>query len=151
MNECEHAFELGAYCDDEMPQQQRARFEEHLRNCPHCAGELAAMKKLSGLLAAAAADEITPQALSRAHQAVERLPSRGVLRLAEALTAAAAAILVACLAGLFAQSRSQLAGGMPVWETQAASGQLADSSSSSSEELMASWMVSDLSGRAQHD
>lgn len=86
--------------------------------------------------------------LPRLHRAVDRLPATTVRRMAEVLDAVAAVILAVSMIGLARQTPSQAAPtAMPVWETQALAQQSQDRdlSSGGTEELLASWMVQDLS------
>ncbi|GAJ06133.1 unnamed protein product, partial [marine sediment metagenome] len=40
---------LMSYLDDELSDEQRRQFEEHLAGCPDCAGELEEFKKLKAI------------------------------------------------------------------------------------------------------
>ena len=93
-----------------------------------------------------------PGALERLHRSVDLLPSVGICRMAEALAAVAAAILVACVIGLARQTPQQgKIGAIPVWETAAVARQSSELAYAGSEELLASWMAQDLSWKGEHD
>lgn len=151
MNECEQASRIGAYHDGEMAPDSRAEFELHLRQCSRCRAELERVRALSRILGRLAPAQMPHGVLGRLHRAADSLPAAGIRRLAWASAAAAAAILVASLAGLARQSPSiSSANAIPVWEAQAVA-QHRESASAGSDEWMAAWMVQDLSWKDEHD
>lgn len=121
MNECQHASKVMAYYDGEIVGQARTDIERHLDECAACRADLERLAALSSILGEAPAPQMPQAALDRLHQSVQRLPSRGVLRLAEFLSAAAAAILVFCAVGLmYKGGPSANAAGLPAnWEPAA--------------------------------
>lgn len=150
MNECEKAALLGAYHDGELSPDDRVRLERHLGQCHACAAELERITGMSRMLGSLPNPELSPAAVDRLHATVDRLSSVGLCRVAEVLAAAAAIVLMVCVIGLSRQhSASAGTGPMPVWESQAIS-QPSDGSGAT-EELLANWMVQDLSGRDQRD
>ena len=152
MNECEQSSRLGAYHDGEMSAQSRAEFERHLRQCPRCSAELDRARKLTNLFSSMPALEMPRAALEQLHRTVDLLPAAGICRMAEALAGVAAAILVACMIGLARQTPAQgKIGAMPVWETAAVTRQPSELAFGGTEELLASWMVQDLSWKVEHD
>ncbi|HOF17708.1 MAG TPA: zf-HC2 domain-containing protein [Phycisphaerae bacterium] len=152
MNTCEQASRLSAYHDGEMSPDCRVEFERHLGQCPQCAAELDRLRRLTAMLGAARPAAIPAASLARLHRAVDLLPTTGIRRLAEALAGVAAAILLVCMIGLARRSDAPAAtASMPVWETQAVAQQQAVSATATSDVLLASWMVQDLSGRSEHD
>jgi anti-sigma factor RsiW len=98
---------LNAYLDGELPQAGAADVERHLRECPSCAAELAALRALAGALAdlegAAVPSRFAARVLdaARARDAARRAPalpfgllragpvSRVLLRMAACLVAVA--------------------------------------------------------------
>ena len=152
MNECEQAGMLGAYHDGEMSPDRRVDFEQHLRQCPQCAAELARIVRLTGLLGCLGGQEMPRSSLDRLHGAVDLLPSAGIIRMARGLTAVAAMILLVCMIGLTRQApaRGSLSG-MPLWEAEVVTQESVEPPSSGPEELWASWVVQDLSRRGEYD
>ena len=149
MANCEQQVRLTAYYDGEFSPSERTGVEEHVRHCPACQAELASMRRLSGLLSPAGAvrpgaDELSPAALDRLHRSVDDLPIATLTRLAWPLAAAAAVILAFCSITLLGQNDDTRVAAVDLWETQALA-QPADLSSGGTEELLAKWMVHDLS------
>ena len=56
MVDCENPVRLDAYHDGELSPAERSDVEAHLRDCPSCAAELAAMQGISGAFA-----DVTPR------------------------------------------------------------------------------------------
>ena len=101
MIDCENQVRLDAYYDGELSPAERSDVEAHLRDCPSCAAELAAIRGLSGAFADAAPREPSREQLVELARSVRAEPSdaRMLLRLFRG-TAVAAAVLLACaLAG----------------------------------------------------
>lgn len=149
---CEMITRLDAYHDGELSAAECAALEAHVRQCPACAAELRQLEALTAGLRGRVAP-VPPEVLVRLHQRVEQLPGAGLRRLAGALAAVAAAILVAaCAAGLSIQHAAPApAAAMPLWEAQAAPGQSAVTAPADSEEQLAAWTVQDLARRGEHD
>ncbi len=98
--ECPQANKVSLYHDNEMPPALRAEFEAHLEDCRLCQAELRRLQEMSGALATIPRAQLPDVILGRLHKSVTAAGSRGVLRLAEALSAVAAAILIVCSIGL---------------------------------------------------
>lgn len=105
---CPWSQQVSAYYDGELPAGQAATVEAHLVSCPACAAELAGYRRVSGALSNWAEAGLEGGTVARfRNQSHLYAGQRGVLRLAELLTGAAAAVLVAGLIGLFQQSQAQ--------------------------------------------
>src|SRR3954452_12537825 len=101
MVDCENRIRLGAYHDGELSPAERSDVEAHLRDCPSCVAELAAIRRTSGAFADTTPREPSREQLSQLPRSVRAEPSdaRMLLRLFRG-TAVAAAVLLACgLAG----------------------------------------------------
>ncbi len=150
-NDCEQARWLSAYHDGELPPQASADFERHLGQCSRCAAELARLRELTRLFGSAPAPELPQPALGRLHRSVDRWAFPGVVRMAEALAAVAAVVLIGCMVSLARQGTApRSADTAPPWSVEAAV-QQADSASADPEELWAMWMAQDLSRKDKHD
>jgi len=160
VSECEHSGRLGAYHDGELDAAGQAAVEQHLRRCASCAEELGRIRKLSELLGGISTPKPSVEVLHRLHETADLACARPLRRLAEALTAVAAAVLIACSAWLW---RSPTAAGpagqtalketvrtMPTWETSAVQGP-AEPSARNSEDQLALWMIQDLTRENRHD
>ncbi len=115
---CDQTQHAQAFYDGEMNPADRAAFQAHLATCSICSAELDDLRRLSTHLAAASIPSLSNNALSRFHRTGQVAEERGVLRLAEWLTAAAAAILVIGLTGLFRQDTTH-ASPPDTWEQAA--------------------------------
>lgn len=103
MQTCPHNLEVSQFHDGELSPERRGEVERHLGECAACAAELAALRGMSRALASAARAEMSGAFLVRmrkAMSAAREREMRSVLRLAEALTAMAAMILVVAVVGL---------------------------------------------------
>jgi hypothetical protein len=144
---CEHVCKVGAYHDGELSATEMRRLEEHMQGCRVCADELAGLRALSGLFAAARTPVLSAEAVARLHRSVGAVPERAAMRLAGVLTAVAAAVLATCSVWIWqggGASTPQQAQTLD-WET-AAVGAVADGSSGSDSEVrFAEWIVADLS------
>jgi anti-sigma factor RsiW len=101
MVDCEIRVRLDAYHDGELSLAERSDVEAHLRDCPACAAELAAIRRMSGAFADTTPREPSHEQLLQLARSVRTEPSdaRMLLRLFRR-TAVAAAVLLACaLAG----------------------------------------------------
>jgi anti-sigma factor RsiW len=144
VSECEYAGRLSAYHDGELDAATRAALEQHLRRCASCAAELGRIRRLSQLLGDMPRAELSPWAVQRLHRAVETAYSGSVRRLAAALTAVAAAVLVACNVWLWRPPADRPAGPMPIWEASVLQ-RPTEPSVSTAEDQLAMWVVQDLS------
>jgi len=151
MSECEHAARVSAYHDGELSAAAADEVQRHLRGCPECAAELERLRALSGLLASASRPAMDRSAMARLHRRVDLLPRAGLWRMAEALAAVAAVILLACTVALVSLPVAPAAGSVPVWEMAAVPAPSAELTASSTEEQLAMWMIEDLSGRDGND
>jgi anti-sigma factor RsiW len=152
MNDCPQASRLGAYHDDEMPTPYRAQFQRHLEQCPQCARELQRIEAMSGLMNSLPRPEMPPLALARLQRKADAIPFANAGRMLETLAAVAATILLVCVIGLTRNSSSgQSIEPIQAWQTQAMAPQAEDLSPGASEELIAGWMVQDLTARGEHD
>jgi anti-sigma factor RsiW len=103
MTECDLQI-LGAYHDGELADADRLRVEAHLRECPSCATELAALGESSRLLREAPFDELTAADLSKIHDAVDDIDDYRIWRIGGSLALVAASILIIGMAWLNALS-----------------------------------------------
>jgi hypothetical protein len=95
---CEREVDVHAYHDRQLGPAARAAFEEHLANCPDCAGLLAELRAVSRLVLAApmpATDDLATQRYYAAWDVSRQ--QRGLLRISSWLTGAAAAVLIGSL------------------------------------------------------
>ena len=60
---------LMGYLDNELSNEQRNRFEEHLAGCPECAGELKEFRKLKAMT------DRKSTRLNSSHALLSRMPS----------------------------------------------------------------------------
>ena len=95
MVDCENRVRLDAYHDGELSPAERSDVEAHLRDCPSCAAELAAIRRMSGAFADTTPREPSHEQLLRLARSVRAEPSdaRMLLRLFRG-TAVAAAVLI---------------------------------------------------------
>ena len=148
MSECEQASRLGAYHDGELSPEAVAEVEAHLCQCPPCAAELRRLRGGSWVVGALVPPQIAPSAVQRLHRVIDRLPSAGLRRLAEALAAVAATILVACTIGLALRTSPQARTvSLDELDMAAVTQPSVLAASTGPEELLAGRMVQDPSGR----
>jgi anti-sigma factor RsiW len=161
MVDCENRVRLDAYHDGELSPAQRYEVEAHLRDCPSCAAELAAIRGMSGAFADTAPPEPSHERLSQLARSVRAEPSdaRMLLRLFRG-TAVAAALLLACaLAGaVYLSQRTKAAAHeamvldhVATWSRSAAlaTDPVSDGRQSEQEVLLAQWIADDLRGRQE--
>ena len=141
MVDCESRVRLDAYHDGELCPAARADVEAHLRDCPSCAAELAAMRRMSGAFADAAPMEPSHEQLLRLARGVraEASDARMLLRLFRG-TAVAAAVLLACAlaAGAYLSGQTKAA---------AHEAMVLDQVATSAPPGLAQWIADDLGGR----
>jgi anti-sigma factor RsiW len=165
MVDCENPVRLDAYHDGELSPAERSDVEAHLRDCPSCAAELAAMRGISGAFADAAPREPSDEQLLELARSVHAEPSeagqsdaRMLLRLFRG-TAVAAAVLLACaLAGaVYLSQRTKAAAHeamvldhVATWSQSVAfaTDPLSDERQSEQRVLLAQWIADDLRGGA---
>jgi anti-sigma factor RsiW len=161
MIDCGNPVRLDAYHDGELSPAERADVEAHLRDCPSCAAELAAIRRMSAALADAPAREPSHEQLLRLARSVRAEPSdaRMLLRLLRA-TAVAAAVLLACAlaAAVYQSHRTKAAAHetmildhVAIWSRSAAlaAGPGGDGRQSDEQVLLAQWIADDLRGRQE--
>lgn len=145
---CDQSQYLEAYLDDELPEPDRRRVQQHLAICAACSRELARLRRLSGAFANYR-PMLSADALDRIHDAVANAWDIGVIRLSRRISAVAAAVVLAgSLYLTFFQAEQATA--VPVWEQAAVSRpadvQSADPTANGEQAQLAEWIVSDLSG-----
>ena len=89
-------YEISAYHDGELSPEDARRLEGHLAQCAVCARELDELRRLSRVLAGAAAPDAPATVIERLYRVVIIQREEAVITLAKRLIAAAAAILIAC-------------------------------------------------------
>ena len=148
MIDCGNPVRLDAYHDGELSPAERSHVEAHLRDCPSCAAELAAIRGIATAFAEAPPREPSHEQLVRLARSVRAEPSeaRVLLRLFRA-TAVAAAVLLACTlaTGAYLSRRTKAAAHEAMVLDQLAAGPL-------SAALVADpsqWIADDLRGRQE--
>lgn len=145
MSDCEYKRKVGSFYDGELPRQEERELADHLRGCAECTAELERIRKLSSVLRTARLPGVPTAALSRAHNrvwAASRLPVMMMLHLARRMALSAAVLLVVCALWLW-----QLHGAEAPedWENTLLAGETEMLAEASQNELMARWIVEDLS------
>src|SRR4051812_6918399 len=148
---CEQTKQVQPFYDGELSPAQRDAFEKHLVTCASCSVELADLHRLSTHLGKASIPALSAGALARFHGAVDVAEERGVLRLAEWLTAAAAAVLLIGLSGFFRHETTH-ASAPDMWE-QAAIAYPTDHDPTVQSDVLqfTEWMRTDLSATHQRE
>ncbi len=147
MNECSQNENVSVYHDGEMPPQAQSDFESHLSVCPQCKAELARLQQVSSLLQSIEQPAGDSQLMARLHAGVDTLPQIGaVRRLAQALAAVAAGIVVVCAVTL-SQGGPAQAEAAAAWESDALNPPAAETAQVTSEDAVAGWVVQDLAGK----
>jgi anti-sigma factor RsiW len=112
MVDCANRVRLDAYHDRELSPAERSGVEAHLRDCPSCAAELAAMRGMSRAFADTAPREPSHERLLQLARSVRAEPTdaRMLLGLFRG-TAVAAAVLLACAlaGGVYLSRRTEAA------------------------------------------
>jgi anti-sigma factor RsiW len=166
MVDCEKQVRLDAYHDGELSLPERSDVEAHLRDCPFCAAELAAIRRTSGAFADTPPREPSHEQLLELAASVRAEPgdaepydARMLLKLFRA-TAIAAAVLLACAlaAAMYLSQRSKAAAHEAMvldhvasWSRSAAvaTGPVSDGRRSEEQVLLAQWIANDLRGRQE--
>ena len=101
MVDCENLVRLDAYHDGELSPAERTDVEAHLRDCPSCAAELTAMRRMSAGFSAAPPRGPSHEQLVWLARSVRAEPpeARMLLRLFRGTAVAAAVVLACSLAG----------------------------------------------------
>jgi anti-sigma factor RsiW len=94
MADCSYRSTVEAYHDGELDAARGAEFERHLASCQPCTAELAGLRKMSGVFAAAPVNRLSQIGLYRLHANLDLLTDRGLLWLARVMTGLAASVLV---------------------------------------------------------
>ena len=161
MVECANQVRLDAYHDGELSPADRSDVEAHLRDCPSCAAQLAAIRRMSGAFAEATPRDPSHEQLLQLARSVraEASDERMLLRLFR-VTAIAAAVLLACaLAGaVYLSQRTKAAAHeamvldhVAIWSRPAAlaSDPVSDEGQSEQQVAMARWIADDLRVRQE--
>jgi anti-sigma factor RsiW len=161
MVDCGNRVRLDAYHDGELSPAERSDVEAHLRDCPSCAAELAAIRRTSGAFADAAPREPSHEQLLRLARSVRAEPSdaRMLLGLFRG-TAVAAAVLLACAlaGGAYLSRRTKAAAHeamvldhVATWPHPAAfaTDPVSDGRQSEQQLWLAQWIADDLRGRQE--
>jgi len=151
MATCDRSHHVNPYHDGELPDGERASFDEHLRRCPACALELERLRRLSRFVRATP-PELPPGLFPRLHGSLGATRERVVLHTAELLAVAAALVLAVC-AGWAVRGgllRARVAVPPAPWE-MAAVAPRADAVPMMAEEQFARAMVDALSAENGHD
>ncbi len=142
---CDQASQIHRYHDGELSAAQRASVEAHLGRCAECRGLLADLRRLSFAIGHARMRPLSAQTAGRLQQSWKIARDRGVIRLAEWLTAAAAAVLITVLLTKPGSQRGDLAGQPAVWEMVATTPPTdAQEDSGADVAGMAQWMADEL-------
>jgi anti-sigma factor RsiW len=162
MDDCENRVRLNAYHDGELSPAERSDVEAHLRDCPSCAAELAAIRRTSAAFAGTTPPEPSHEQLlqlARKVRSTDPPDARMLLRLFR-VTAVAAAVLLACaLAGaVYLSQRTRAAAHeamvldhVPTWSKFAAlaTDPVSDERRSEQQIALARWIADDLRGRPE--
>ena len=144
MVDCENRVRLDAYHDGELSPAERSDVEAHLRDCPSCAAEVAAMRRMSGAVADTAPRKPSHEQLLQLARSVRAEPqsdTRMLLRLFRG-TAVAATVLLSCaLAAAAYQSQRTRAAAHEVM--------VLDHLATGSQSGLAQWIADDLRGRQE--
>ena len=125
--------------------------EAHVARCASCARELEELRELSRALSGTHMPDAPAGVFERWHGTVATVRERVLIGTAEALTAAAAVVLAACVSWVWYGSEKTEAGvTMPnTWELAAVG--VGDESTTSDTQQFVQWMVRDLSLENGHD
>jgi anti-sigma factor RsiW len=147
---CEQSHLVHRYHDGELATHERAAVEAHLRDCAECRDLLAQFVSLSSQLRVAPLAEIRPMTIARIRESFRKSRDRGVLRLAEWMSAAAAAILIAAIL-TWPGKRGETASADSMWQTVAVTPP-SESHDNVNHDLVvvAQWMADDLSTGETH-
>jgi anti-sigma factor RsiW len=144
MAQCKYFYKLSAYHDDELSDDERRRFEEHIQACPHCTQELERLQKLSALVRSASIPDIAEETLACLHKSLEFRQEKRIVRFVEILTAAAVLVLlVGAALNLKMEPRAEVYDSG--WEETAVTLQMDVPSTKSPELQVTEWLVANLS------
>jgi anti-sigma factor RsiW len=161
MVDCENQVRLDAYHDGELSPGGRSDVEAHLRDCPSCAAELAAIRRMSGAFAHTTPAKPSHEQLLQLARGVrtERSDARMLLRLFRATVVAASVLLACALAGAaYLSQRTKAAAHeamvldhVATWSQPAAfaTAPVSDARQSEQQVRLAQWIADDLRGRQE--
>ena len=146
---CEKSSQVQAFYDGELPVLMRDDIDSHIRQCPDCAALLKDLQAMSAMLQGASLAPMPAATLKRVQQAWWANQDRGVLRLAEWMTAAAAAVLVGAMM-LWPTMRddNRSAPATPTWQVAAVMPPTQSREDVADVVELAQWMANDLADQA---
>ncbi len=159
MIDCKNLVRLNAYHDGELSPAQRSDVEAHLRDCPSCVAELAAIRRISGAFTDSPPPQPSQEQLLRLARIVRAEPydARVLLRLFRATSIAATVLLALSLATsayLSHRTRSAAHEAMvldhvAIWSQPAAyaTDPVTDQRLSEQQLALAQWIADDLRGQ----
>lgn len=152
MGACDRVRKVSAYHDGELGAEEARLMEAHLAECPVCAGELRTLRALSGVLSRAVPLEAPEPVMARLYATASDVRERVVIRLAERLMAAAAAVLVACGVLLWTSGRTSANAELQAaaWERAAVTLHV-EAAPTGEDQQLAQWIVQDLSKETGND
>ncbi len=141
---CTKTERVHRFHDGELSPSEREGAAAHIGACAECRETLAALRRLSQLLAEAPRADLSAEAAQRVRESWYTVRDRGVVRAAGWLTAAAAAVLVAAL--LTGPGNSAEAGSrLPIWQTVAVTEPVGVQDAAPPDTVVtAQWMADDL-------
>ena len=148
MSECEYSRKISAAYDGELPEDERQKLKRHVQECTQCRRELREMRALSNLLGGLEAPSMSPDFLPGLHSSLSETQRRPILlRTARRLTAVAATILVGSVVWLwqFDATGESPPTVPPQWERLVVVQEDEGYDEATREELLAEWIVEDLS------
>ena len=146
MGACELGYLTSAFADGELRPEEARAFEAHLAGCAECAAVLADVRAISRVFAAAPRPRATPELRRRLASIPGEERERALARTAGWLTAAAAGLLVAGAAWLWAGS-AESASPAPAWEIATMVGEPDAGVAEDPDVQLAAWVIGDLSAR----
>lgn len=142
---CEKYAQVHAYHDGELPAEEVAAVEAHIRECADCRELLGELRRLHTLIYAAPMAEWSAHAAQRvADKTWHREQDRGVLRITAWMTGLAAAILVATTLFWPANAHNEIAVSAASWQVAAVMPPADPDEPVSEVVLAAQWMANDL-------
>ncbi len=145
MNRCDFSDRLSAYLDGELPDAERLALEQHVGSCRECTAELESLRRVSRMLKAWDAPQLSMISMARLHRAVDRESFSHLRRLALSLSSVAATLALVTM--LWSYQGGSTAAPAP-WEVIAitpGASRADDLGTSAAEEVAtAQWVVTDL-------
>jgi anti-sigma factor RsiW len=158
MSNCAFRARLDAYHDGELSSPERSVVEAHLRGCPSCAAEVAAMQQMTSTFAGNVSREASHEQLLQMAQSVrvERTNLEMLARLFRGTAVAAAVLLAGVIAAaLYLPDRTKAAAHQAMVLDHAATliepaasspDALSDARQSEQQVRLAQWIADDLAG-----